>query len=129
MRLHVGFVAAVGDAVEEVVNAEELLKAASERRVGVVDIARRILGKNAESWRFFPGKAHRAVVVDFAGGEFFRGEGNAEVLIECVAGGRGPRKVPAHASFEGFDFGKRGARGGGEGDIALEEVRKHAVKA
>src|SRR5258708_27041674 len=41
MRLHIGFVAAVGDAVEEVVNAEEFFEAPAEGGVGVVDIAGR----------------------------------------------------------------------------------------
>src|SRR5260221_7389811 len=100
MRLHFGFVAAVGDAVEEVVNAEEFFETAAEGGVSVVDIAGRILGKNAEAGGFFRGKTHRAVVVDFIGGEFFLCEGDAEILIERAAGGRGPRKAPAHSRFE-----------------------------
>src|SRR5271163_2096840 len=74
-----------------------------------------------------PDLTHFIVVIALAFGDFFRTEGDVEIVIEVAARGRHPLDVPSHSLFEGFDFRQRRPRNGNVADIAMLEVDNDAV--
>src|SRR5450631_2595431 len=93
------------------------------------NFARSILGEDTGPWSFFAGELFLDVVVfDLAAGLFFRRKRNVIGEIEIAAKGRHPMKPPAHALFEGFDFGERSTRRYHKRGIAIGKVNGRTVK-
>eukprot|EP01136_Pigoraptor_vietnamica_P030119 Opistho-1_new@88919 len=125
---HVALVAAPGREVQQVVGAHHHLHAAPVGRVGVEDVARVVLEKGADARRLLDREgAHRVVVVDLAARLHLRRKADVEVVVEVAAVRGQPGKAPAHALAETLDAGQRRARDRHQGDVALRQVRQHAV--
>jgi hypothetical protein len=123
------FVAALGDEIEEVVNAHEDVESARVCGIGMKNFARGVLGEDTGAGTFLARKLALAVIVgDLASGFFFRLEGDVIVEIEIASEGRDPLELPAHALLERIDLGERCARNRGEHGIAIGKVNGGTIE-
>src|SRR5215471_2768174 len=101
------FVAPFGNKIEIVVRVDRALAPASVSRIGVEDIAFRVLVKDADARSFRARKLDEIeVVLDLAPGDLLRGERSLEVIVEIRAERRDPIELPSHSLFEGFNLGR-----------------------
>src|SRR6185369_2897520 len=67
------------------------------------------------------------IVVDFALGDLLRREAHPEIVVEAVGVRGDPIESPTHPSAEALDLAVGCTRDRNEGDIALRQMRGHAV--
>jgi hypothetical protein len=117
--------------VEKAVDANELLIATGEGRVGVEDLPRLALVENAVAGEVLqthrPG-FHWLVVI--AGGpcsDALRRKRHAEIVVEVTIEGRDPRNLSSHALAHDFDLLDGGSRYNGITHIMIFEMDQNTI--
>jgi len=122
------FIAALGREVEVVVGADEDVEAAGVGGVGVEDVAGFVAIEDAQAGKFaFGGVGFFVVVGGCSGSDVFGFEADAEVVVEVAALRRDPVEGPAHAAFEGLEFGEGGSGDGHHRHVVVGQVLVGAV--
>src|SRR5271157_1455849 len=116
--------------VEDAVDSERFLSAATVRRVGVEDLASFVLVKNAAARQVLdigcPFRRGPKIVLRAPGGDVLRLERDIEVIVEVAAERGDPEERPAHALAHDFDFLDRRSRDDRIADVVILKVRQNA---
>src|SRR6266496_4989459 len=116
--------------VENPVNPEELLAAATESRIGVEDLAGLVLKEDAIAREIFqfccPFRCFLVIVESATGSNLLAREGDVEVVVKIRVVGRDPGEFPPHTLAHNLDLLDGRARDCGVSNIVVLKMDKNA---